>query len=300
LTEYDILLQKAKEAAEQFRSTAKAFIPKMYCALRNEDPNISPEDARDRIEKDCFGIWSKRTILDALPDEAKNKEKQKAGRLRQQEHNSAAFSAAPRKQKIMIVSTQNAIETQDSPVDETKSIADTTQTCNNENTCNLQPQEKPTDIENNTINLPHTCPNCEQPLLENQKIQNEKDIKIKELKDEVQQYRNDLNVKIAENAGMQAQLGHLKQQLQVKDENNGSMLSASNSYHQLETSDVVDLEFSLRYKDVHKYVSSKLKGSGALHTLWFNCRLDKRTCRIIAAYPGNIVERTKSEDRQVI
>lgn len=85
LAEYDDLLQAARYYAAEFRSTAKELIPKMYSALRNEDPNISPEDIRDRIEKDCAGIWSKRTILDALPNEAKNPEKQKAGRLRQKE-----------------------------------------------------------------------------------------------------------------------------------------------------------------------------------------------------------------------
>src|SRR5215831_15534272 len=67
----------------------------MYNALIKENQNISPEDARDRIEKDCVGIWSKRTILDALPDEAKNREKQKSGRLGQKKRNFAAVSAAP-------------------------------------------------------------------------------------------------------------------------------------------------------------------------------------------------------------
>jgi hypothetical protein len=49
----------------------------MYNALINENKDISPEDARDRIEKDCFGIWAKRRYypLDALPDEAKNRKK---------------------------------------------------------------------------------------------------------------------------------------------------------------------------------------------------------------------------------
>jgi hypothetical protein len=51
-----------------------------------KDASFSPQDARHRIEKDCFGIWSRRTIIDALPDEAKNPEKQKAGPLRQKEH----------------------------------------------------------------------------------------------------------------------------------------------------------------------------------------------------------------------
>lgn len=86
MSEYDDILEKARKSAEQFRSTAKEFIPKMYKALRNEKPNISPEDARDRIDKDCVEIWSRRTILDALPDEAKNQEKQKASRLRQKKH----------------------------------------------------------------------------------------------------------------------------------------------------------------------------------------------------------------------
>jgi hypothetical protein len=122
LSEYDDILEKAREAAEQFRSKAKEFIPKMYKALRNENANISPEDARDRIEKDCIGIWSKRTILDALPDEAKNQEKQKAGRLRQKEHNSAAFSAAPsspqqeEKKKIVVAAVQGKSVAEDIPL----------------------------------------------------------------------------------------------------------------------------------------------------------------------------------------
>ena len=143
------------------------------------------------------------------------------------------MAAAPLKQKVMMVSTQNSIETQDSPVDETKTIADTSQIYNNENTCNLHHQQKPINIENNTINLLHTWPNCDQPIIENHKIQNEKDIKIKEYEDEIQHYYNDLNIKIAENAGMQAQIDHLKKQ-QGKNENNGSMLSSSNAYHLLE------------------------------------------------------------------
>ena len=53
LTEYDKLLEDARTKAEAFKSTAKEYIPKMYCALRNENQNLIPEDARDRIEKDC-------------------------------------------------------------------------------------------------------------------------------------------------------------------------------------------------------------------------------------------------------
>jgi hypothetical protein len=103
--------KEARTKAEAFRSTAYEYIPKMYQALRNENPNTTAQDARDRIEKDCVGIWSKRTILDALPDEAKDQKKQKAGRLRQKKANSAAFSAAPasaenEKKKEIMIDTQ--------------------------------------------------------------------------------------------------------------------------------------------------------------------------------------------------
>jgi hypothetical protein len=112
MSEYDDLLKKVRAEAEAFRSTAKEYIPKMYYALRREDGNISTEDARDRIEKDCIGIWSKRTMLDAIPDEAKNQKKQEAGRLSQKERNSAAVSAAPytKKKKLMMDTEGNTIE----------------------------------------------------------------------------------------------------------------------------------------------------------------------------------------------
>ena len=101
---YDELLEQARQRADAFRSTAKEFIPKMYKALRDEDPNTSPGDARDRIEKDCIEIWSKRTIIEALPDEAKDPKKQKASRLRKKGYDSAPVSAAQsRKKKEEIV-----------------------------------------------------------------------------------------------------------------------------------------------------------------------------------------------------
>ena len=107
MDKYDDLLEEAKSKAAVFISTAKRYIPKMYDALMKENQNISPEDARDRIEKDCVGIWSKRTILDALPDEAKNREKQKSGRLGQKKRNFAAVSAAPEPETPAIIIDTN-------------------------------------------------------------------------------------------------------------------------------------------------------------------------------------------------
>jgi|SRR5215211_911792 len=97
MSKYDNLLQQAKDKVEglrtAIRSTAREIIPKLYQALKEENPRLTPEDARDRIESDCRCIWSSRTILEALPDEAKNPQKQKAGRMRRL--SSAAASAAP-------------------------------------------------------------------------------------------------------------------------------------------------------------------------------------------------------------
>lgn len=71
MSEYNNLLEQAKLQVNGLRdrliSTTKGFIPKMYSALRNENPHITLEEARDRIEIDCIGIWTKRTILDVLP-----------------------------------------------------------------------------------------------------------------------------------------------------------------------------------------------------------------------------------------
>jgi hypothetical protein len=87
-----------------------------------------------------------------------------------------------------------AIDTQGSSIDEPISIISESQMHITENTCNLQPQQNPTNVENNTINL-HSCPNCKQPLLENQGIEHEKDIKMKGLEDELQHVHHDLNLR---------------------------------------------------------------------------------------------------------
>jgi hypothetical protein len=112
---YDDLLNEAKANASALALTAKEYIPKMYSALSEEDPNISPYDAKDRIQKDCVGIWSRRTVLDALPSEAEDPKKQKAGRLSRMEHRSAAFSAAQRmhiaKKEIQINTSGKCIAT---------------------------------------------------------------------------------------------------------------------------------------------------------------------------------------------
>jgi hypothetical protein len=76
---YVELLAEVRTKVENFlASTANEYIPKMYYALRNENRDMSVQDARKRIQKDCTGIWTRRTIIHVLPDEAKDPKKQKA------------------------------------------------------------------------------------------------------------------------------------------------------------------------------------------------------------------------------
>jgi hypothetical protein len=76
-TNYNRLLEQAREAGA---STARTWIPKLCQALREEDKNLSKEDIRDRVEKDCAYIWSKSTIRTYIPGEFKDLQKQEAGR----------------------------------------------------------------------------------------------------------------------------------------------------------------------------------------------------------------------------
>jgi hypothetical protein len=128
----------------------------------NENKNISPEDARDRIEKDCFGIWSRRTILDALPDEAKNPEKQKSGRLGQKKKNFAAVTAAPEVREILLDTDGRSIG-QDLPnlpasaVDDSLAAGGSTIHESSEHRSNRQ-------IKANI----KECPNCEELTAANQ------------------------------------------------------------------------------------------------------------------------------------
>jgi len=112
---YDDLLEEVRTKVDAFRqTTAKEYIPQMYLALHDENPDLTPEDIRERIEKDCLDIWKPRTILDALPDEAKDPKKQKSARARQNKAicaaETAAQSSARNKKEIVIGMDGKAVE----------------------------------------------------------------------------------------------------------------------------------------------------------------------------------------------
>src|SRR5918999_5333493 len=62
------------------RGSAKAIIPKMCAALKRENPNYTNYDIREIVTKDCLPIWQKSTIVDAMPEEYKQKEKVEYGK----------------------------------------------------------------------------------------------------------------------------------------------------------------------------------------------------------------------------
>jgi hypothetical protein len=49
------------------------------------ETNEYSSKARERIQRDCFGIWKERTILDALPDEAQRSKKAKSWLIKTKE-----------------------------------------------------------------------------------------------------------------------------------------------------------------------------------------------------------------------
>ena len=70
---YDNLLAQA-------RGSAKYWIPRLCEALKRENPEMTPNDIRDTVKKDCISIWQRDTITYALPDQYKDKTRQQVGR----------------------------------------------------------------------------------------------------------------------------------------------------------------------------------------------------------------------------
>jgi hypothetical protein len=267
LSNYDDLLEEARTKAEVFRSSAKEYIPKMYEALRREHPNISPEDARDRIEKDCVGIWSKSTILHALPEEAKNKEKQKAGRLRQKEHNSAAFSAAQsselEEKKIVVATVQGKSVEEDIP-----------------RTSNLSSTNNSSLSEDNTANS-----NLIQTHLQNQ--ENVSDLKECSSCEELQ----------AENIELREALRKATI-LTTADQINKPSSSDSGTQLENSSSNILDFEFPLPLESVRQYIICSFNVYKIKDQIWFNGKIDKITGNVLAACPGRIPERNKIADEE--
>ena len=77
MSRYDDFLKQLKE---DHKTTAQMAIKQLYLLLKEDDPNLSNDDMYDRILKDCLVIWARATIIENMPDELKDSERQEAGR----------------------------------------------------------------------------------------------------------------------------------------------------------------------------------------------------------------------------
>ncbi|MGA7044113.1 MAG: hypothetical protein WBY71_10625, partial [Nitrososphaeraceae archaeon] len=77
MSRYDDFLKQLKE---DHKTTAKMAINRLYLLLKEDDPNLSKDDMYDRILKDCLVIWARATVIENMPDELKDSERQEAGR----------------------------------------------------------------------------------------------------------------------------------------------------------------------------------------------------------------------------
>jgi hypothetical protein len=77
MSTYDDLLLELKQKGS---TLANQYINELYNILRDEE-KLPPADCRAKIEHDCIDLWSKATIMKFMPLEAKDTEKQKAGKI---------------------------------------------------------------------------------------------------------------------------------------------------------------------------------------------------------------------------
>ncbi len=237
----------------------------MYEALLNENSNISPEDARDRIEKDCAGIWAKRTILDALPEEAKNQEKQKAGRLRQKEHNSAGFSGSTLttgtgEEEIVVAAIQGKSVEEDIPLTSDLSAGNSSLSeYDSVNANSLQTRLKMQKIVSNL----NECSSCQDLRAE-----------LNELRDALRKAT----------------------QLIPADQISQPSSSADNGSQLENSSNILHFEFSLPLEDVRKYIISSFNVDKIKDYIWFSVTFDKSTGKVLSACTGRKSQQSTTED----
>ncbi|CAN5455982.1 hypothetical protein BH18THE2_BH18THE2_21030 [soil metagenome] len=246
MTSYDDLLKEARTRVADFQKlTSREFIPRMYTELCNENSGITPEDARDRIEKDCVGIWSKRTILDVLPEETKDPKKQKAGRLRQKKSNSAALTAAPEAREILVDMQGRTIcnmppgaTTSGSPSEEGSRDHDT----------NTVAVVEPLDLRKGNKTTTHNrrkCTICQEQIQNNEPI------------------------------------GVVNNATQLTETSTILSPSFRQGTNESEENKIVLFEFSLGLQDLRNFVHTNYKITTSEGKVWFHGSLDIRTGEVI-------------------
>ncbi|AFU58285.1 hypothetical protein Ngar_c13470 [Candidatus Nitrososphaera gargensis Ga9.2] len=75
MSEYDRILSELKE---KVKVLASEYVPKLYRALLDEW--YTPKAAKEKIMRDCAGLWTEQTIWANLPEESKDSKKREAGK----------------------------------------------------------------------------------------------------------------------------------------------------------------------------------------------------------------------------
>lgn len=252
MTEYDNLLEEAKQKAAAFQSTAKEYIPRMYAALRREDPYMSSQDARERIEKDRIGFWSKRTILEVLPAEAKNPEKQKSGRLSQKKHNFAAVSAAPEVKEILVATDGRPIAAPlKQEVENKKPLFDTAG--NEREPIVVQPTSI---LDSELLGIEEQRKECKRCKFLQQKYE-ELRLKLADYEDVV---RTHTSIKTAEEIIHRNADGY------------------------------VQFEFSVPFEPLHQHMITTINSNRSVDRVWFTGKLNRETGKVVDVRMGKTID----------
>jgi hypothetical protein len=257
---YNELLEEVRTKVQSFQQfTAKEYVPKMYRNLRDENPELGPNDARYRIEKDCVGIWSKRTVLEYLPDEAKDIKKQQAGQLRRKESSSAALTAAPEARQI-------ALDVQGRATDDSMLQSETTV-----ESPSKQFKDQTIVKLSNGVTWPDRhlrptieCRNCSESAF-----------RIMELEQALRETT----------------------QLKRASEINGSQLENS-IFQQEDNNAMTPFEFWLPLEDVRRHILTTFNLNKSKDILWFNGVLNRLTGRVVATNIGRSNPQTEQETPQ--
>jgi hypothetical protein len=261
MSTYEELLEEARTKVQTFQqSTAKEYVLKMYRILRAENPELSPVDARYRIGKDCVGIWSKRTVLEYLPDEAKDIKKQKAGQLRQKKTDSAALAAAPESKQILL--DVQGRETDDSMLQSETTVGSPRKQFKDQTIVKLsdgvtRPNRRITPVISE-------CQNCLGSAL-----------KIREL--ELALRETTQLKKASEIYGC-----HIENNISQQEDNNVMM----------------PFEFWLLLEDVRRHILTTFNLNKSKDKLWFNGTFNRQTGRVVAANIGRIVSQREQKALQ--
>lgn len=117
---FDQIKEKIKNDFLRYQKSAKTYIPKCVDALKVEQPERTKDEIKDIILKEFLQYWTRKTIMDALGDEYKDKEKQEAGKQSQEGKQKVAAEMISAKNSQQTVTEDENITTTNNDEDNNK------------------------------------------------------------------------------------------------------------------------------------------------------------------------------------